>query len=83
MAKKRPADRRQIFKCQSYVVDEDADSGDVSVVFPQDRTMNLLRFSLRAAERHRFGDETYINSLVSAYHRDPGHFAQKRKVSAA
>ena len=56
---------------------------DLSVVFTQDRTMNILRVTLLDAERHRYSDETYINGLVSAYHRTPGHFAQKRKVSAA
>lgn len=80
--KKRPLNRAQIFKGQYYAVDEDADSGELTVVFTEDRTMVLVRFALLEQERHRFSDEAYVNGLISAYHRNPGQFAQKRKVSA-
>ena len=79
--KKKSANRRQVSKGQYFAVDEDSDTKELSVVFAEDRTFRVVAFVLLESERHRHTDEKYIDGLISAYHRDPGKFAGKRKVT--
>ena len=81
--KKRQPNRKQIFLGAYYAVDEDFDSRERSVLFTQDRTMDLIRFALLETERDRYSDEKYINDWISLYHRDRARFSNKRKVTKA
>src|ERR1041384_8212429 len=71
-----------LFRCDAYIALRDPNADGVMIEFLHGRHMTMMRFTLLEKETHRYSDVAYIDSLIQSFHKNPGAFQGKRRVTA-